>query len=98
MVPEVSTRTACRPGAYDHGTFRCFEFILIRTKPDAHLRTILSATVPKTDDLEADKAIAMEMINVQFFDRHHLFWEERISTDAEKPGQCGNWTVRSSLN
>jgi hypothetical protein len=70
------------PRVFDHGTFRGFELVLIRSKEN-HLRTVLAATVPKTADLEADRTLAMEMIDIQAFDRHGLFWDGQISTDAD---------------
>lgn len=55
------------PRVFDRGSFRCFELVLIRSK-ESHLRTVLAAAVPKTADLEADRMLAMEMIDIQAFE------------------------------
>jgi hypothetical protein len=44
---------------------------------------ILQATVPVTDDVEADLAVAMEMIAEQFLRIAHKYWDGHIRTDEE---------------
>ena len=69
--------------AYDYATFRCFELIHFRAQSAGGLRTVIASTVPKTGDMEADRRLALEMIDVQTLDRHREFWRGRISTDDD---------------
>jgi hypothetical protein len=68
---------AARP----YGTFRSIE--LHQYSSEHKLLVTIGATVPMTNDIDADRRLAMEMIEAQVFARHHEFWPGRISTDAE---------------
>lgn len=64
-----------------HGTFRSVEL----RQHDCKYKPIVTigATVPLTDDRDADTRLATEMIDIQVFERHNEFWPGRVSTDAE---------------
>lgn len=79
----VRTYDGAQPhiSSQDYGSFRCFELRQYDAK--SKLRLVISATVPSTDDFEADRRRAMEMIDVQTLARQGEFWQGRVSTDAE---------------
>ena len=67
--------------AHAYGPFRAVE--LHQYSSEYKLLVTVGATVPMTNDIDADRRLAMEMIDAQVFARHHEFWPGRISTDAE---------------
>ena len=60
-------------------TFIRFDFALFRAGEGGEI--LLHATVPCTNDFEADKSTALEMIAVQFLRIAHDYWDGRCDTD-----------------
>ncbi|WP_194480655.1 hypothetical protein [Bradyrhizobium sp. CCBAU 53338] len=72
-----------KPCIYDrpYVTFRSVELHQYSSK--YQLLVTIGATVPLTEDRDADRRLAMEMIDIQIFERHSEFWPGRVSTDAD---------------
>jgi hypothetical protein len=66
--------------ADNYEAFRRFDFALFREdKPEGEI--LLQATVACTNDFEADKNAALEVIAVQFLRDAHHFWDGRCDPD-----------------
>jgi hypothetical protein len=66
----------------NYETFRRFEFALFREgEPGGEM--LLQATVPLTEDFEADKSAALEVIALQFLRIAHKYWDGRCDTDEQ---------------
>lgn len=64
----------------NYETIRRFDFRLSREDgPDVEI--LFPATVPCTDDFEADKGAALEVFAVQFLRIAHNYWDGRCDTD-----------------
>lgn len=70
-----------RPEFYE--TFIRFDFTLSRDGSDKSDGILLHATVPFTDDFEADKSAALEMIAEQFLRISHDYWDGQCATDED---------------
>jgi hypothetical protein len=68
--------------ADNYETFRRFDFALCR-EDELKDEIQLQATVPCTNDFEADKRAALEVIAVQFLRIAHNYWDGRCDTDEQ---------------
>ncbi|MDX3968281.1 MAG: hypothetical protein QHD01_17005 [Bradyrhizobium sp.] len=84
---EVAELVRRRDGAsvlwseFEHEGFRCFEMVQLATRNGSHRRTMLSATVPITKNVERDRALAMRLIDIQTIDRHGELCDGVVLTD-----------------
>jgi hypothetical protein len=65
-----------------YGTFRRFDWSLSIDQLSYGLPA-LHATVPSTEDYEADEASALELIAVQFLRTAHHYWDGWVNTDED---------------